>query len=137
MTGNAPSPRSRFAGGLMLWFATLGGAVAWSLHLVAAWGADELVCASGHSDVAGTPLTVVLTLAIAVPAAVTLAALAVAWLARRRISQAHQKTPPDGRERRLARADLMAVVGLWANSLFLAIIALGGAALLVFPPCQR
>jgi hypothetical protein len=133
-TGTASQPaaqRSRLLGGLLLWFAVLGGAGAWGLHLLAAWGTDELACASGHRDVAGVPLTTVLILAVVVPGAVALAALGAAWLAWRRTSR-------DGRDNGDAgtgRAHLMALVGLGANLLFVAIIAFGGAAVLVLPPC--
>lgn len=125
----------RLLGGLLLWFATLGGAVAWSVHLVLAWGIDELACSSNHPDmVAGLPLTGVLTAVVIVPAAVAAAAIGVAAVAWRRLSQA---TKAKDHSPSLDRARMMASIGLSANLLFFAIIVFGGAAVIVFPPCQR
>lgn len=126
--------RRHHIGGLLLWFATLGGAVAWSVHLLLAWGIDELACASGHRDIAGVPLAKVLAAVVIVPAAVAVAAIGVAWVAWRRLSRT---TAEEDGNRSLGRARMMAVIGLSANLLFFAIIVFGGAALMVFPPCQR
>lgn len=131
------TPRTRLLGGLALWFAVLGGALAWALHLFAAWGTDELVCASGHEDVSGTSLRVVLLLTAAVPLAITLAALGVAWLAWRRTAKDSRPETGGDEERRFDRTRLMALVGLCSNVLFTTIIIFGGAAIFVFPPCQR
>lgn len=122
---------SRLAGGLLLWFGTLGGVVAWTVHLIAAWGIDELSCAAGERDVAGVPLRLVLMLSVVVPGAVALAALVVAFLSWRRIASAGE----DG-GRRMQRARLLAVVGVYADLLSVAMIAFGGAALVVLQPCQ-
>jgi hypothetical protein len=126
------SPRIRRAGALLLWFGTLGGAVAWAVHLTAAWGTEELTCAAGHRSISGTPLTVVLALMAAIPGAVALAALAVSWRTWRQTGRARDE---DGR-RSLDRAGLLAVVGMSANLLFVAIIAFDAIALAVFPPCR-
>jgi hypothetical protein len=128
------APRRHLIGGLLLWFATFGGAVAWAVHSFLAWGVDELVCSSGHHDVAGVPLAGVLAALVVVPAAVAVAAIAVAWVAWRRLSRA---TAEDHDNRSLGRAQMMASIGLSANLLFFAIIVFGGAALMVFSPCQR
>jgi hypothetical protein len=118
-------------GGRLLWFAAFGGAVAWAVHLMAAWSIDELTCAAGARDVSGVPLRAVITIAVAIPAAVAAIALALSWRAWRRTAAAVTR----GADRAVGRAGLIALVGLWANLLFLAIIVLGGAAILVFPPC--
>jgi hypothetical protein len=133
MAAGTASRRHRI-GGLLLWFGTLGGAVAWSVHLLLAWAIDELVCASSHPDVAGVPLSKVLGAIVIVPAAVAVAAIGVAWVAFRRLSRASAE---DDGNQSLGRARMMAVIGLSANLLFFAIIVFGGAALTVFPPCQR
>jgi hypothetical protein len=132
MSARPDSPRTRRAGALLLWFAVLGGAVAWAVHLMAAWGTEELTCAAGHRSISGTSLTVVLVLMVAIPGAVALASLAVAWRAWR---QTRGIRDGDG-ERRLDRARLLAIVGISANLLFVAIILLDAIALAVFPPCQ-
>ncbi|SIR51375.1 hypothetical protein [Micromonospora avicenniae] len=129
-----PGPRTRLAGGLLLWYAVLGGALAWAIHLMLAWGIDELTCASGSDRIGAVPLRVVVALAVVVPALATVGALLAAALAWRRTAH----TRSDGiAEGTLGRTRLLAALGLWANLLFLAIILLGGVALLVFPPCQR
>ncbi|MEV4198252.1 hypothetical protein [Micromonospora globbae] len=129
-----PGPRARLAGGLLLWYAVLGGALAWAVHVMAAWGVDELTCASGSDQVSGVSLRVVVALAVVLPALATVGALLAAVLAWRRTARAR----PDGTtEATLGRTRMLALLGLWANLLFLTIIALGGVALLVFPPCQR
>jgi hypothetical protein len=120
---------ARRAGGLLVWFAALGGAAAWSAHLIIAWGIDELACASGNRDVAGLPLTAVMVTTVVVPAAVAAAALLASWVAWRRITSVDDGAP-------VQRTRLVALVGLCANLLFLAIILAGGAAVLVFAPCQ-
>jgi hypothetical protein len=138
MSGDTASPRVRLVGGLLMWFAVLGGFLAWAIHEVAAWGTDELVCASGHESVSGTPLHLVLGLMVVIPLAVAVASLVTAWLAWHRISRAQRDGVGDSEERRrLSRASLMAVVGLGADVLFVAIIVFGGIGLLVLPPCQR
>ncbi|MFD0787379.1 hypothetical protein ACFQZ8_26045, partial [Micromonospora azadirachtae] len=70
-----PGPRTRLAGGLLLWYAVLGGALAWAIHLMLAWGIDELTCAGGSDHVGVVPLRVVVALAVVVPALATVGAL--------------------------------------------------------------
>jgi hypothetical protein len=130
-----PGPRVRLAGGLLLWYAVLGGAVAWAVHLLAGWGVDELTCASGSERIGAVPLRTVLGAAVVLPALATVGALLASTLLWRRT--AHSPPPPDGAERSVGRSRLLAVVGIWSNLLFLTIIVLGGVALLVLPPCQR
>ncbi|MEV0001712.1 hypothetical protein AB0H28_05415 [Micromonospora sp. NPDC050980] len=128
-----PGPRARLAGGLLFWYAVLGGAFAWAVHLLAGWGVDELTCAAGSEHVAGLPLRVVVGAAVVLPALATVGALLAAALLWRRTAAA----PHDGRDRSVGRSRMLAVVGIWSNLLFLTIIVLGGVALLVLPPCQR
>jgi hypothetical protein len=132
MATSHDSPRTRRTGALLLWFAALGGAVAWAVHLTGAWATEELACGSGHRSVSGTSLVLVLALMSAVPGAVALAALGVSWRAWRQTSRCRAE---DG-GRRIDRAHLLAVVGMSANLLFVAIIAFDAVALAVVPPCQ-
>ncbi|MDG6110200.1 hypothetical protein [Dactylosporangium aurantiacum] len=126
-----PSPRARKAGALIMWFAVLGGALAWTAHLFVAWGTDELTCRSGHTSIGPVPVQAVVAAGVVLPALVTVAAMWTAWRAWRRLSGRGRGDDP-----RTERAGLLALLGLCADGLFLIIILAGGAALLVFPPCQ-
>jgi hypothetical protein len=138
MSTDTASSGTRLAGGLLLWFAVLGGALAWALHELAAWGTDELVCANQTQHVAGAPLGLVLGLMVVIPLAIALASLVTACVAWRRLVHAQRRAEPEGEEyRRLSRAGMMALVAVGSDVLFVAIIVFGGAGLLVFPPCQR
>ncbi|MFU8871780.1 hypothetical protein [Micromonospora sp. SL4-19] len=129
-----PDSRTRLAGGLLLWYGVLGGAVAWAVHLLAAWSMDELVCATGSQSISVLPLWQAVGLAVVVPGLVAVGSLVVAALAWRRTAAA-QAAGTTGRA--YDRSRMLAVLGVWANLLFIAIIVLGGIAVLVFPPCQR
>lgn len=126
-------PRTALFGGLLLWFAVLGGVLSWAVHSLAAWSIDELTCEAGHDNLAGFPLTGAVALAVLLPAAGAATALVVSVLAWRRLHPG----PRADDDRSLGRAHLLAVVGLWLNVLALAMIVLGGVAALVLPPCQR
>jgi hypothetical protein len=130
-TRTAPPEEARSIGGLLLWFAVLGGAVAWAVHLILAWGIDESACARGESHALGLPLRGVLTLSVVLPGLVALAALGAAVLAWRRLRGA---APEAGR--RVQRANFMAVFAVWADLVFLAIIVFGGIAVAVLPACR-
>ncbi|SCL32854.1 hypothetical protein GA0070624_4585 [Micromonospora rhizosphaerae] len=129
-----PDHRARLTGGLLLWYGVLGGALAWAVHLFVGWSLDELTCATGADTVAQVPLWQAVWLAVVVPAVATVGALLVATLAWRRTARAQRGREDDPS---FGRARMLAVVGIWANLLFLAIIVLGGVAVLVLPPCQR
>jgi hypothetical protein len=129
-----PGPRARLTGGLLLWYGVLGGAVAWAVHVLAAWGLDELACAAGSERVSAVPLVQAVGLAVVIPALVTVGSLLVAALVWRRTARAQRAGAQD---RAFGRSRMLAVVGVWANLLFLTIIVLGGIAVLVLPPCQR
>jgi hypothetical protein len=131
MSESATQRRGHKLGGLVTWFGVLGGAIAWAVHLFVAWGADELTCESGSTSVDGIPLRGVVGAGVVLPALVTAAALVVAWRTWRRTNRAEHGDDP-----RMERACMMALIGLCANGLFLAIILAGGAAVLVLRPCQ-
>jgi hypothetical protein len=132
MTSSETSERAHRIGGLLMWFAVLGGALSWTVHLFVAWGVDELACGGGRTTVDGVPVRVVVGAGVVLPALVTAAALLVAWRAWRRTTAA--KRGDD--DRRMERTGMLALVGVCANLLFLSIIVAGGAAVLVFAPCQ-
>jgi hypothetical protein len=132
MSSSTTSERAHKAGGWLMWFAVLGGALAWAVHLIIAWGTDELACGGGHTSVAGIPVRVFVGAGVVLPALVTVASLLVAWRAWRRASAAKRGDDDPHME----RAGMIALIGLCANLLFLSIILAGGAAVLVFAPCQ-
>jgi len=128
-----PGHRARLAGGLLLWYGVLGGAVAWAVHVLVAWGIDELACAAGSERVSAVPLWQAVGLSVLIPALVTAGSLLVAALVWRRTTRAQRAGAEDPA---YGRARMLATLGIWANLLFLAIILLGGIAVLVLPPCQ-
>ena len=131
MTTSTPTKSARKAGGLLLWFGALGGALAWAVHLIAAWGIVELTCVSGHRSLGDVPIRAAVAIGVVVPAVVTLASLLVSWRAWRQASRAERGDDP-----RMQRTGLVALIGVCADLLFLTIIIAGGAAVLVFQPCQ-
>lgn len=132
MTTTRTTARRRRLGSALTWFGVVGGALAWTAHLLGAWAINELTCGVGRTTVAGVPLVAVMWVTVIVPALVTAAALAISTLLwRRESAAAHQRG-----DRGYGRASMMGLVGLGANVLFLAIIVAGGAAVLVLPVCQ-
>lgn len=119
-------------GALWMWFAAIGGAVAWAVHLGSSWGMTETVCLGGHSTVGELPLKIAVALSTLIPLAVCLTSLGAAWWMRRHTGPSHLDISTE----RAGRAHLVAGIGLWANFLFAAIIVFDGVALLVFSPCQ-
>lgn len=130
-----PGHPARLAGGLLLWYGVLGGALAWAVHLLAAWGLDELACAAGSERVSAVPLAQAVGLAVVIPALLTAGSLLVAVLVWRRTARAERAAGAE--DHSYGRARMLATLGIWANLLFLAMIVLGGIAVLVFPPCQQ
>jgi hypothetical protein len=163
----APAPArraARRAGPWLLWFAVVGGALAWSLHLLTGWYLEELACgpvAAGQPPL-GITLTVWIVAITVLFGAVSLAAMLVAWRLWRRtalavgdgsasmaggmagtdpsVLGAGEAVDAGGTEAlaaRAGRASFMALLGLVANALFLIIVVAGGAALLFLGPCLR
>ena len=130
MSTSSTQHTTKVTGGLALWFGAIGGAIAWAIHLAAAWGITETTCLAGHASIESMPLRAVVALAVVGPGAIALAALAVSF---RTFRQTSPDRTHDGR--RLGRARLLAGVGFAANLLFVAIIVFDGVALMVFPPC--
>jgi hypothetical protein len=121
----------------LLWFGVLGGAVAWSLHTVVAWGIDETTCRSGHSSIGPIPLTPLLLGTSLLFLVVTGASTVVAWRHWRRLLAARGREGVEGLlEVRRDRAAVMALVGLVMNVFFLMMVAFGTIDVIVFPACQ-
>jgi hypothetical protein len=116
----------------LLWFGVLGGAAAWTVHLVLGWGVVELTCTSGHDEVWGIPLRWFAALLTLLPGLVVLAALAVTWRLHR-----HDLADVQDAGRKIRRAAFMAEVGLWINGLALLMVVFGGVAVASISPCSR
>ena len=123
--------KKRVIGPMLLWYATLGGAILWAGHEILAWGVVELACVRGHHSVIGLELRTFLLLVTGVPLLGSLLALGISVLARRRFAAVER---PD---RRIERGHFQAEVGFWSDSLAAIIILLDGVAILVLAPCAR
>jgi len=122
----------------ILWFGTLGGAVAWSLHTVADWGIDETVCRSGHDEMVGVPLRPLLAGLALLFLAVTVVSGLVSFRHWRRLSAGPLPGEEEGDEiaaLRRRRAGFMAQVGFVANVLFGLMLVLSAIAVLILPAC--
>jgi cytochrome c oxidase assembly factor CtaG len=134
-TATAPPPRSRAsdeartAGPVLVWFAVLGGFLAWGLHLLLAWMVTEVTCTQGASTVGGLGLRWVAALATALPGIVALGAFAVALRAGRTLARADRGDP------RLSRARFLVRIGAWLDALSLLMIAFGAVAVATLPVC--
>ena len=137
----------RRAAPLLLWFAVLGGAAAWTAHLLVGWGLEEIACSpvSAGPEVLGVSLTVWIGVLTVVLGAVTVAAGLLAWRFWRAEGAADPNLriepgaggPEPEEQIRSGRAGFMALFGLAANALFLLMIVYGGLSLLLLRPCTR
>jgi hypothetical protein len=147
----------------LLWFAVLGGALAWAFHLLVAWGVAELACMNGETEVIGLPLRGFVGLATGVPLAVALAATGLAWRVWRAPADpdgdrsGHDASTPhsdrsahdaadqgrggrpasDQGDRSVERARFLAQVGFALDLFAVAATIFGAAALIVLEPCAR
>lgn len=115
------SKKAQIAGvkGWKLWFALLGGAVAWTLHLLLAYAIAEFGCVAGWDEFVAVGISLVSWLLIGVSVAMTAlaaGALAVSWDAHRK----SRRVPRNSDDR--ATLDYTARFGLITNGLFLFII---------------
>jgi hypothetical protein len=127
-----PSERAARIGPWLLWFAVLGGAVAWSVHLVVGWGMVETACAADARTLLGIPLRAWVVVATVVPGLVAVAATAVSVVLWRRLAGTEESG-----SRSLARTRLMVLIGLVSNVLHVMIFLLDGVAVAVFSACVR
>jgi len=115
-------PASRGA----LWFAFLGGPIAWSAHLLASYPLVSIACQLGS--------TTLLHAITAVTAAIAAAAALTGWLAYRRVRTGG---PTAGPADRFARARFMAISGLALGILFTFVILVEGMPPMLHDPCLR
>jgi hypothetical protein len=113
-----------------LWFAFLGGAVAWFVHLLLAWSTVEVTCTAGHDRILGVGLRWVAGASSLLPLLVAVAACGTAAGLRRRLSVAEA-------DRRTSRAHFMAEAGLWMDVLAIFMIVMGGVVVALWSPCAR
>lgn len=121
---------------VLLWFAALGGAVAWAVHLLLAWSALELGCLGSSAGEAqqrvnsvGTPLLTYVAGVTGVPLLVAIAATVAALVLRSRLSGLHLD------DLAYERTKLMITVGIVLNLMSVAALIGDGIALLVLEPC--
>lgn len=123
---NAPTeshqpPVSRLA----LWFAFLGGPVAWTVRLLASYPLVSVACRMGT--------TAPLNLITAATAAVGIAAVFTGLIAYRRVRRGGAAGLGDA----YARARFMALGGVLISSIFTYSILAEGMAVLLHDPCLR
>lgn len=122
-------------GGFALWFATMGGVVAWFVQLAVSWSVMELSCLGptkgGLYQQAGDSLTarIVAYAATAVPWLVALAALVTCLALMSRLRRLGADLLASERTR------LMLVIGVFLDVMTLAIITGGGIGLAFVEAC--
>jgi hypothetical protein len=117
----------------LLWFAVLGGAVAWSLHTIVDWGLEETVCRAGHDEVLGVPLRPLLLVLSLLFLLMAVASTLVAYGLWRRLDAAPADDDLGVLRRR--RASFMALIGVVLGLLSTTMIAMSTVAVLVIPVC--
>lgn len=126
-----------WAGPRWLWFGALGGAIGWVLHLYLAWGVTETSCTAGQATFIGINLHLLVPLLTIVPGLIALAAGVVAVRAAVILARAESDPPSGVPPRRISRAGFIAKVGAVLDGLSLLMIIFGGAAVVLFAPCER
>jgi hypothetical protein len=118
-----PAPRAA------LWFAFLGGPIAWSAHLLASYPMVSVACRMGTA----APLHAITAITAALAAASALAGL----LAYRRVRDGGQGGVGGGVGDRYARARFMAIAGMVIGGFFTFVILVEGLPPALQDPCQR
>ena len=116
----------------VLWFSTLGGAVAWSLHTLFVWSIDETTCRSHHDSIGPVPVRPLLGGITVVFLAIGIASLVTSYRHWQRFRDAEGDDLPAHRRQRGA---FMGLVGLVLNVLCVVMIVMVGVAILVLPVC--
>jgi hypothetical protein len=122
-------PRSEAA----LWFAAVGGAAAWVVHLTVGWLLEEVVACGTATTARGAILGLDVELWIlGITAVLGIVAVAAGVVGYRRWRRLHD----DGARPRSGREAFMAFAGLLGAGLFLPIILMGGLQVLTLHPCS-
>jgi hypothetical protein len=111
---------------MLLWLGVLGGPAAWALQLLIGWTAEEADCSLGTARAfdATHGVNVWVSVGAGATALAALAAAALVWVGTRRGA-----ADPRG------RVQFMALSGLLASSLFLALIIVTAVGTTHFQPC--
>ena len=128
-------PQRRIRPGL-LWFAVVGGPVAWSVHLLVAWSTMEVSCLAPTAGAVlqrgpspGALASTVVYLATGLPWVVSVLALAVALRLRQRTRGLDSDVLVQG------RLGLLLIIGISLDLMSIAAITGGAVGLLVLEPC--
>ena len=110
-----------------LWFGLLGGAVAWTLHLMASYVVAEFGCVMASQSGSGGGITATVVLLTIVSVVCLAGAVAATAVAYRSLSRLRDRSADDAdAERFMARA------GLIASGLFAFIVAVESVPILFF-----
>lgn len=110
-----------------LWFALLGGPIAWTAHLLASYPLVPHACDTGS--------TTLLNIVTAVTAVIAAAAAATGWWAYRRGRRAGAPDGPGGGDASESRVGFMALTGMLVALLFTFAILIEGLPPLLVDPC--
>jgi hypothetical protein len=122
-----PDIDERIPGYLWLWFAALGGQVAWALAVLIAYPTVQVACETG--------LTVLVHAVRWTAMVVALAATAAGYLAWRRIEPLRDAGVPRATARHLQRARLMGFGGMLLSAGGFLLLFLEDLAAWVIDPC--
>jgi len=111
------------------WIGLFAAPLAWTVQLVAGFGATIAACSTGGRDIDLTAWELAITAATAAVAVAGQAAAVLAWRATR--GRAEDSPPPAGRIHFFADAALV------ANTVFIVMILLGGISAVHHVPCAQ
>lgn len=119
-----------------LWFAVLGGVVAWTVQLLVDWSFEEVSCIGGgpgavlqHDAGPSVTTSTIVYVVTGVAWAVAVLALVTALVLRARVKRFAGDVLAE------ERVKLMLVLAMFLDVMTIAIILGGGIALLVLEPC--
>jgi len=120
-----------------LWFGLLGGAAAWTVHLLSAYAIAEFGCVGGLAERSYLGITHVAWLELMLTVAMTAvaaAAAAVAFVQYRRLQSGHARDDTR-RDDRHAAEYLTARAGLLTSSIFTFVILVQSIPIFFYLPC--
>jgi len=127
---------------LLVWYAVLGGPLAWAVHLGVAWSVTELAClapsADGvftHGGSLGSVPTLVVWLGTVLPWLLTAGAVGACVVVTRQRRRLTSETSPGPDDLARERVGLLLVLGWFLSLMSLAAITGGAVALAVLEPC--
>ena len=120
------------------WFAFLGGAAAWAIHLVVAYVIVEIACRTDRLDGAILGLATAHALGLALTFVAAVAAFGAAAVAWSMTKDGMPMDPVDasGAPEAIGRRRFMSYAGVVMNGLFLLAIVMGGLSFLFLRACS-